>query len=135
MGVLAEVEATAVDIVDASVVALVANASWTRSDAVQDERLVEELVENFRARMRVVAGRYHPSRCLLSKHGHHKACDDLVVIRCQANWNAAGAEPSKRSHRCFLCLRGHQAVVRYLASTHSSIWFRDRICCMSGHVW
>ena len=108
LGVLAEIEVIPIDLVEVSAVAVAESggAAWARSDAVQDEHLVEELVDDPGATMREVAGRYHPSQYLSPIYGHHKACDDLVVIQCQPNWNAAGAEPSKRSHPCFLCLWG-----------------------------
>ena len=134
-GVLAEIEVILIDLVEVSAVAVAESggAAWTRSSAVQNERPFEELVDNSGARMRVVAGRYHPSQYLSPKYARHKACDDLVVIQCQPNWNAAGAEPSTRSHPCFLCLWGYQPGVRYWAGTCTNGWL-DRICCMSGRV-
>ena len=133
--VLAEIEVILIDLVEVSAFAVAESggAAWTRSSAVQDEHLVEKLVDDPGATMRVVAGRYHPSQYLSPLHVHHKACDGLVVIQCQANWNAAGAEPSKRSHLCFFCLLGGQPGVRYWAGTRTNGWL-DRICCMRGRV-
>ena len=65
MRVLAEIEVIAIAAVEVSAFAVAENAAWTRSDVVHNECLVEELVDDSGARVRVEAGRYHPHSVFL----------------------------------------------------------------------